>query len=249
MPTNLSPSLVNALAQLRRLALCVFAASLLSACATDRTYGASSSVELTDLATLPAPQNSYNYVIGPQELLNVTVTNSELLSGPFLTDGAGQIAFPLVGTLNLNGMTPNEAARLIADNLRGDIVKRPQVNVIPEEIEELEFSVGGQVKKPGSYPVVNNLTLMRAMNIAGGQTEFSDLNQVLVFREVGGQSYIGVYNLKAIRLGNVADPKLYPNDVVMVGESAAKRRLETILEILPTVISSAILVDRLGSSN
>ena len=125
----------------------------------------------------------------------------------------------------------------------------PNVTVIPEELDKINFSIGGQVEKPGSFPVEEGLTLMRALNIAGGQGEFAKLDEVLIFREVEGQNYIGLYDVGAIQKGNYADPAIYPNDVIMVGDSASKRRLETLLGILPAAINALILVDRLGTSN
>ncbi len=106
--------------------------------------------------------------------------------------------------------------------------------------------MGGQVDKPGDYPIDENMTLLRAVNTAGGLGEYAKLEETLVFREVGGQRYIGVYNLEAIQQGNYPDPQLYANDVVMVGDSASKRRLETILQFVPVLSTAVILIDRIG---
>jgi polysaccharide export outer membrane protein len=66
---------------------------------------------------------------------------------------------------------------------------------------------------------------------------------VLILRTVDKQRYIGVYSIRAIERGNYPDPQLFPNDVVMVGDSVQRRRLEAILQILPPLLtSSAILI-------
>ncbi|MEP1439328.1 MAG: polysaccharide biosynthesis/export family protein [Marinomonas sp.] len=167
------------------LVLC--AALLVTACATNNTYGAAPGSTLTELQQLPKPAVANQNVIGSQKLLLIEVLGSELLSGKYLTDVDGRIDFPLAGKLDLSGRTPIEAARIIENSLRGRYVLDPQVNVVPDEIEELTVSVGGQVEKPGSYPATPGLTLMRAMNLAGGQGEFADLDEVLIFRSVGGK--------------------------------------------------------------
>lgn len=226
--------------------LVLFAALLVAACATNNTYGAAPGSTLTELQQLPEPAVANQNVIGSQKLLLIEVLGSELLSGKYLTDVDGRIDFPLAGKLDLSGRTPIEAARVIEDSLRGRYVLDPQVNVVPDEIEGLTVSVGGQVDKPGSYPAAPGLTLMRAMNLAGGQGEFADLDEVLIFRSVGGKDYIGIYNLEAIQQGNYSDPAIYPNDVIMVGDSPSKRRLERFLEFVPVLSTAVILIDRIG---
>ncbi len=227
--------------QLRALGL-LLAVGLLSACAVDRAIGLAPGIQVTSLEELPAPKGEISYAIGPQEKLTIDVVGAPSLSGTFLTDIDANLAFPLVGTIDLAGKTPSEASRLIADGLRGRFVRDPQVRVIPEEFPVPSISVGGQVKRPGSYPAVGRQTLLRAVNQAEGITDFARVDDVLVFRTVDGQRYIGAYNIAAIQRGNYADPILYPNDIVVVGDSPERRRLETFLRLLPGFTTAAVLL-------
>ena len=222
------------------------ALALVSACSTDRTFGAAPGIEITTLEELPAPSGEFIHTISAQEKLEITVGGAENLSGIYLTDEQGRVTFPLVGDLVFEGKTPGMAARMIADGLRGQYLLDPQVRVIPEEFPLPSISVGGQVKKPGSYPAANNQTLLRVVNLAEGLQEYAQLDDVLIMRTVNGQSYIGAYNLEAIQRGNYPDPKVYPNDIVMVGDSPARRRLDNILQFVPLVTAAAIVIDRLG---
>lgn len=224
----------------------LIALALLSACATDRTFGAASDIEITDLEELPEPTGEIFHRISALEKLEITVAGAENLSGTFLTDEQGRITFPLLGDLEFGGKSPSQAARMIADGLRGQFLLDPQVRVIPEDFPLPSISVGGQVKKPGSYPAVGNQTLLRAVNLAEGLQEYAQLEDVLIMRTVNGQKYIGAYNLAAIQRGNYPDPKVYPNDIVMVGDSPARRRLDNILQFVPLITASAIVIDRLG---
>ena len=218
----------------------------LSACATNRTYGAAPDIQLTDLQSLPSPDNAGFYKIGPQEILDIKVVGSELLSSKFITDARGRIDFPLVGNVDLSNQTPTDASRIIASELQGEYVLNPQVIVIPEELNQASFNVAGQVNRPGDYPADSNMTLLRAISIAGGQAEYADLEEVLVFRTVEGQRYIGAYNLAAIQQGNYPDPRIYAQDIVMVGDSPGERRLDRILQIIPVLSTAVILIDRVG---
>jgi polysaccharide export outer membrane protein len=181
-------------------------------------------------------------VVGPQEKLDIEVVGAETLSGTYLTDIDGQLAFPLIGVVNLEGRSPSEAAVLIADRLRGRYILDPQVRVIPEDFPVPSISVGGQVKRPGNYPAVGRQTLLRAINQAEGLTEYAKEDDVLILRMVDNQSYIGVYNIRAIQRGNYSDPQLFPSDIVMVGDSPERRRIDALLQLLPPVLTTAAIL-------
>ena len=222
----------------------VAAACLLAACASDRTFGAAPELEITELEELPAPLGEIFHTISQQETLEIYIANAETLSGPYLTDDRGRITFPHIGELDFNGKSPNQAARMIENGLRGDFMIDPQVRVIPSELPPPSISVGGEVDEPGSYPATGNSTLLRIVNLAGGLTEYAKLDDVLIMRVVDGQNYIGVYNIGAIQRGNYGDPALYPNDIVMVGDSPGRRRLDNILQFAPLLSTTAIILDR-----
>lgn len=221
------------------------AALALAGCTTDRSVGLAPEVTLTALEALPPPRGEISYVIGPQEKLEIEVVGAETLSGTYLTDIDARLAFPLVGVLEFDGRTPAEAAVMIADRLRGRYLLDPQVRVIPEEFPVPSISVGGQVKRPGSYPAVGRQTLLRVINQAEGLAEYAQKDDVLILRTVDNERYIGVYNITAIERGNYPDPQLFPNDIVMVGDSVQRRRLDDFLQILPPLLTtSAILITR-----
>lgn len=217
-------------------------ASALAGCAVDRSVGLSPEVAVTALEELPPPRGEISYLIGPQEKLAIEVVGAETLSGTFLTDIDGQLAFPLVGTLPLDGKSPAEAAALIAERLRGRYLRDPQVRVIPADFPVPSVSVGGQVKRPGSYPAVGRQTLLKAVNMAEGLTEFAKEDDVLVLRTVAGHRYIGVFNIRAIQRGNYPDPQVYANDTIIVGDSPEKRRLNIMLQVLPPVLTTALIL-------
>jgi polysaccharide export outer membrane protein len=228
--------------KLRKFSLALVLAGLTAGCAMDRSIGLAPEVAVTALEELPPPRGEISYVIGPQEKLEIEVVGAETLSGTYLTDIDGQLAFPLIGTLALDGKTPSGASQMIADRLRGRYLLDPQVRVIPAEFPVPSVSIGGEVKKPGSYPAIGKQTLLRVVNQAEGLTQYAKEDDVLVLRTVESQRYIGVYNLRAIERGNYPDPQIYPNDVVMVGDSPERRRLDELFKILPPLITSAAIL-------
>lgn len=228
---------------LRHFAILAAAAAVLASCATvDRTVGRAPGVQVTALEELPPPQSVSAYLIGPQETLQIEVVGAPTLSGTFLTDVDSKLDFPLTGTLDIAGKSPAEAARIIADALRGTYVRDPQVRVIPKDFPVPTISVGGQVERPGNYPATGQPTLLRMVNQAEGLTEFARLDDVVIMRQVAGQRYLGVYNIGAIQRGNYPDPQLYPNDIVIVGDSPERRRLQVLLQVLPPLITTAAIL-------
>jgi polysaccharide export outer membrane protein len=138
------------------------------------------------------------------------------------------------------GSTPEELAAAIETRLRENFMRDPHVTVNVKEANSQFVTVDGQVLQPGNYPVLGDMTLMRAVASARGLAEFASRDDVLILRTVNGQRYAGVYNLAAIRRGNYPDPEVYANDTVVVGDSAALRRMKDMITILPALTSPLI---------
>ncbi|MDO9369798.1 MAG: polysaccharide biosynthesis/export family protein [Sphingopyxis sp.] len=223
-------------------------AVLVAACAKDAVPVASvpgSSVTLlkempqptaADFSSLARPS-----FIGPFDKLSIAIFGVKELDRDVQTDGEGKFAFPLVGTVDAAGKTTGEVAEVIRSRLDVRYVKRPQVTVNLLESRSQIFAVDGQVNKPGQYPLVGEGTLMRSIAAAGGTGEFAKLEDVLIFRRVGGQQYVGIYNLGAIRRGNYPDPQIFANDVIVVGDSPQRRMFKDILQAAP-LLSTPIIV-------
>jgi polysaccharide export outer membrane protein len=235
--------------------LFVSACILLTACsATPRLgaayggAGANSSVQVAVDGNLPAPERSdlfeqnRPFVIGPFDRLNIEVYGvGELSQKEIQIDAGGRIALPLIGTIEAAGMTPQELARLIEQKLVGQYVRNPQVTINLKETVSQVITVDGEVKEPGLYPVVGRMTLMRAVATAKGTSELAKLQDVVIFRTVKGQKMAALYNLKAIRRGFYDDPEVFANDVVVVGDSTARRIFKDALVVAPLLTTPLIL--------
>ena len=170
------------------------------------------------------------HLVGPFDRLSVEVLGLPDLSRQVQVDASGQIALPLAGSVDVIGKTPDQLARLIEERLQASYVRDPRVTVSIVETVSQVVTVDGQVRAPGMYPVGGRMTLMRAIARAQGTTEFARTSHVVVFRTVEGQQMAALYDLRAIRLGAYEDPQVYPNDVVLVGESSVRRLFPQILQ-------------------
>lgn len=223
----------------------------LASCASSPgPIGGSPDIVVAQLGELPPPTqsdfevDSRAYLIGPFDKLQIDVFGVEELSREVQADASGRISVPLAGTIDAAGRTPQDLANEIATRLRDGYVKDPQVSVNLVETVSQVVTVSGEVKRPGLYPVVGKMTLMRAVARAEGTTELSDLEDVVVFREVNGQQMAALYDLKAIRRGAYNDPEIYADDVVVVGDSEARRLFKDVLQLTPGLLSPLVLLLR-----
>jgi polysaccharide export outer membrane protein len=160
--------------------------------------------------------------ISPLDKVKVSVFQVDDLSGDFQVDKAGNIDFPLIGTVPAQGRTTTELAQLIAENLGKRYLKSPNVQVSLTETSEQTITVDGSVKQPGEFRIKGTTTLMRAIALARGAAEDANLSRVIVFRTVNGERVAGAFDLKSIRRAQMADPVLYGNDIVIVDGSRAR---------------------------
>ncbi|MEP7348957.1 MAG: polysaccharide biosynthesis/export family protein [Sphingorhabdus sp.] len=228
----------------------IFFSALLASCGSSTLGGAGSSSDVTVVsqAGLPEPmrvdlfEQNRPYLIGPFDKLIIDVFGIEELSKKEVqTDAGGRISFPLAGILEAAGKTPGELENELEQRLRGQYVRDPQVTVNLKETVSQVITVDGQVKEPGLYPVIGKMTLMRAVATAKGTAEFAKLDDVVIFRTVNGQKLAALYNLKAIRRGVYNDPEVFANDVVVVGDSQARRLFKDALQLVPLLTTPLVV--------
>ena len=194
---------------------------------------------VTSMADLPPPSLADGYLgvpaytVGPFDKLTVSVFGVPDVSGDVTADAQGRVSVPLAGTVEAAGKSPTELAEMITVRLRS-YVRDPQVTVNVKEAVSRTFTVDGAVKDPGVYQANGNLSLMRAIATAKGTTEDADLSDVVIFRKVDGKSMAALYNVAAIRRGAYADPAIYPNDLIVVGDSPTSRMIRSLAPILAT---------------
>ena len=205
-------------------------ALLLGACAHTVSVGGDPSITPVQGTEMPTPMRGdlttkeRPYLIGPFDKLDINVFGIEALSKiEVQVDASGRLSFPLVGMVEVSGKTPHEVEQLLTTSLKAAYIRDPQVTVNLKETLSQFVTVEGTVQKPGLYPVIGHMTLLRAIATAQGTTEFSRLDDIVIFRTVGGKEYAALYNLTAIRQGAYGDPEIFANDVVTVGDNHARR--------------------------
>ena len=180
--------------------------------------------------------------IGPFDKLAVNVFGVPELSRHVQVDASGRMSLA-AGRRDRSGR--QDARRSLPGRsraaLRGRYVRDPQVTVNLEETVSQVVTVDGEVREPGLYPVVGRMTLMRAIATAKGTTEFARLagcrrlphgRRPARWRRstICGRSGAALY----------ADPEIFANDVVVVGDSPARRLFRDILQASPLLATPII---------
>jgi len=214
----------------RKLAIALFAiaAAIVGGCASNPTLGQGSTA-VRVAQSLPPPDQTgmaldlSNYRIGPLDIIRVEVFGAPELTREAEVDAAGNFSLPLAGAVQAAGRTPAELSAAIGAQLKGRFLRNPQISVNIVKARPKTFTVDGAVKAPGNYPIVGKMTLQQALATAQGADQVANLNNVVVFRTVNNQKVAALFSIKEIRAGRLEDPQIYGNDIVIVGESAARR--------------------------
>jgi polysaccharide biosynthesis/export protein len=121
------------------------------------------------------------YKIGPQDVVRVTVYDEAALSGTFRIDSDGSISYPILGRVEVGGLTVREVEAHLTALLQDGYVRRPQVSVGIEEYRSRSIFIMGEVRSPGKYPLAGEVTLLEVLALAGSFTATAS-REIVVLR-------------------------------------------------------------------
>ena len=125
------------------------------------------------------------YRVDSGDKVKITVYNEPTLTGTFVVDGQGVVSMPLIGDVSVKNLTVQELQRLIETKLKGNpaagvqgYVRNPQVSA--EVANYRPFYILGEITRPGEYPFISGLTVMKAVAAAGDFTYRADKNKIFI---------------------------------------------------------------------
>ena len=177
---------------------------------------------------------STDYVIGPQDVLMITVFDQEDLNGKFPVDSDGTFTFPLVGRVKAGGLTLRQLEALLKKMLMEGFFKNPQISVGVEQYRSQRIFIVGEVKNPGPYPLTGEMSLIEAIARAGSALPAAS-GEALIVRAAttgpitgptlpnGDKTEVETVDLKALQSGALSQ-----NVALRDGDTIFIPRAETI---------------------
>jgi polysaccharide biosynthesis/export protein len=130
----------------------------------------------------PPAKAGKDYVIGADDVLDVSVWKEQELTRSLQVRPDGKISMPLLGDVQAAGLTPGQLAQNVSDKLK-KYLTAPQVTVILTQINSQRVYVMGEVTRPGAYPVLPGMTILQAISSAGGLTQFANGKKIFLMRD------------------------------------------------------------------
>ena len=156
-------------------------------------------------------------MLGPGDLLEISVWKDEALSRQVLVPPDGVISFPLVGDIQVKDLTVPGLRDLVRKRLAEYVPDAP-VTVMLLQVNSLKAYVIGKVNKPGQFPINLDTTVMQILAMAGGLNPFASSSKILILRNENGKTVKIPFNYKEVEKGKQLGQNivLKRGDVVVV---------------------------------
>jgi polysaccharide export outer membrane protein len=122
-----------------------------------------------------------DYVVGPQDVLKVTVFDEPTMSGSYRIDTDGSFQYPMLGRVSAAGMRVRDIEQALKTKLEDGFVRRAQVTVDVDQFRSRSIFIVGEVRSPGRYPMTGQMSLIEAL-AAAGSTLPGASSEVLILR-------------------------------------------------------------------
>jgi len=155
------------------------------------------------------------YVIGPGDVLHISVWKDASLERIDTVRPDGMISFPLINEVQASGLTPLQLQKTLSDRLR-QYMSDPEVSVVVQEVHSFAVSVLGEVKTPGRYELKNQATVLDVLAEAGGLSEFASPSKIVILRDEDGAKKRIMFDYDTAVYGEEPPFYVHPGDIISV---------------------------------
>ncbi|WP_183563810.1 polysaccharide biosynthesis/export family protein [Mucilaginibacter sp. SP1R1] len=214
-------------------------------------------VAVKDTVAQKTPANTVAYRIQPQDILQIrnlqnvkyivdeapsttgSTTGGTTSSGQtFQVDEDGTVALPVIGHVNVTGLTRSQAAKHIEDLYRKSLLKDP---IIELKIVNLKVTILGEIKVQGNFPLVKDrTTLVEMIGEAGGLTDKANETNIEIIRGDQANPQVTVINLRNIQSINDQRAFLQNGDIIYIAQNKRAVRNENLQNL--SVITQPVLL-------
>jgi polysaccharide biosynthesis/export protein len=164
-----------------------------------------------------APVVPSDYLIGPEDVLGIVFWREAEISGDVTVRPDGRISLPMIGAMPAAGLRPEELQQQIL-KASAKYLNEPNVSVVVRAINSLKVYVTGRVTTPGQHSLKGPMTVMHAIALAGGLTEYADAKNITILRTSGEKTESFKFNYRDVARGKKLEQNilLRPGDTVVV---------------------------------
>lgn len=141
-----------------------------------------------------APQEQPDYIIGPQDVLLISLYDQEELGGKYAVDADGTFTFPLIGRVKAAGLTLRQLEQQMREMLMDGYFVNPQLSVAVEQYRSQRVFIVGEVRNPGTYALTGNMSLIEAIALAGSALPTASGEALIVRADKGEEGGNGETN-------------------------------------------------------
>jgi polysaccharide export outer membrane protein len=164
----------------------------------------------------PLSATDQNYRLGPEDVIYISVWGNTELTMEVIVRPDGKVSIPLLQDVQAEGLTAGELADVIQLRLRA-YINEPSVSVIVKQVNASKFYIVGYVNKPGTYALRGDVTILQAISLAGGFTQFASPRKIRLVRIKGSNQEVRVLNYyRMIDTSGEGNYLLKPGDTIVV---------------------------------
>ena len=169
----------------------------------------------------PAQEPITQYVIGPEDVLDIAVWNNTDISRTVPVRPDGKISLPLLNDVQAEGLTPMQLRDVLIKMLT-TYIPTPTLSVIVREVHSFKVTVLGEVKTPGRYELKSRSTVLDVLAMAGGLTQYAARGRIVVLRDEDGRTRRVPFPLDRLttkdegKTGGQMNFCVSPGDIIMV---------------------------------
>ena len=163
-------------------------------------------------------KDTSEYKIGPKDLLEIKVFGLEELNTTVRISENGMITLPLLGEINIQGLTKSGVEKKLAKLLEEKYLRDPQVTIFIKEYQSKRVSVLGAVSEPGYYELLGRQTLLQIISQAGGMTQDAGEEIIVIRKQENGPNTAVKISIEDLAVKGDVDLNisLEPGDIINI---------------------------------
>lgn len=187
----------------------------------------------SSLQELDYSPSAEDYIIGPSDLLDISVFQADEFSKQVRVEDDGNISVPLLADIPAAGLTTSQLEQRVAEQLKQKYLQNPKVTVTVKEYNSRSITLDGLFGSPGVYPITGTqINVLQALALGDGLSDLANDENVVLFRKTGENVKAYRLDIDAIRAGKIKAPYVRNNDILVAHRSDSRYWLREVAALM-----------------